>query len=460
LSAVRGYGIGPGDRVWQHASLSFDASAEEIFPCLAAGATLVLPAGAVAGGAGELLGRLRRKRITVLDLPTAYWHELVADAAAGGAILPRSLRLLILGGEAASGERLRTWRRLAAAQGRAIRVVNSYGPTEATIVTTRRALGEEADAGDPPIGRPIANAAVHLLDARLRPVAIGVAGELCVAGAGVARGYLGRPRRTAEAFVPDPFAAASGRRLYRTGDLARRLADGTLSYLRRADEQVKIRGCRVEPGEVEAALRRHPDVRAAAVVAGHGAGGRRLVAYVVGRPWTGSDPVAAGPLREFLRERMPEFMVPAVFVPLESLPLTPAGKVDRRALPAPDGARPVTETPFVAPCDDLEQTVAAVWRGALGLAEIGAGDNFFDLGGHSLLLIQVRGELRRRLGREVPIVELFRYPTVAALAGYLGQPRAAAPAAPGRLRHSAASRLLAARRAHRAAPRQDQGSRG
>jgi pristinamycin I synthase-3/4 len=421
-------GIGPGDRVLQFASFSFDTSAEEVFPCLASGATLVLrPEGMTASIAG-FLAELDRLRITVLDLPTAYWHELVAALDAEKLALPVCLRRVILGGEKASADRVAAWRRHA---GPGVTLLNTYGPTEATIVSTWHEVTESLP--EIPIGQAIPGAEAWVLDRRLELVPVGLPGELCVGGAGLARGYLGRPEITAERFVPHPWAARPGERLYRTGDLVRRLADGNLQFLGRTDQQIKLRGFRIEPGEIEAALRRHPAVRDA-VVALHQdrQGGRRLVAYTVreeGRTASGTE------LRSFLKEGLPDHMVPALFADLPALPMTPSGKVDRRALPAPEEDRPDLATAYVPPRNDLERKLVEIWRQVLPVARVGVHDSFFELGGDSLLLLQVHRRLAEAVGRpaaELSVIDLFQFPTVAALAKHLGEkiearPRPAAP---------------------------------
>jgi aryl carrier-like protein len=240
---------------------------------------------------------------------------------------------------------------------------------------------------------------------------------LVIGGSGVARGYLGRPELTAERFVPDPFAAAPGSRLYRTGDLARFLADGTLEFHGRIDQQVKIRGHRIEPGEVEAALRAHPAIRECAVVARRDAEETRLVAYLV--PADGTGALSVGDLRSFLLGRLPEALIPSAFVPLERLPLTPNGKLDRRALPAPDAGKLGTGAAWVAPRSGLERTIAAIWREVLHVERVGVQDNFFELGGTSLGVAQVHSRLREALGGDLLLVDLFRHPTVGSLAHHL-----------------------------------------
>jgi acyl carrier protein len=299
-------------------------------------------------------------------------------------------------------------------------LLNMYGPTETTIwsaVYPVPAVPPPTVGGTVPIGRPIANTAIHVADSQLRPVPPGSLGELVIGGAGVARGYLGRPELTAERFVPDPFALTPGARLYRTGDLARFRADGTLEFHGRIDQQVKIRGHRIEPGEVETALRAHPGVRESAVVARRGGDGEtRLVAYLV--PAEGAL-LAAGDLRSFLLGRLPEPLVPSAFVPLERLPLTPNGKLDRRALPAPDAGRLAKGAAWVAPRSGLERTIAGIWQEVLHVERVGIQDNFFELGGTSLGVAQVHSRLREALGSDLSLVDLFRHPTVGALARHL-----------------------------------------
>jgi acyl-coenzyme A synthetase/AMP-(fatty) acid ligase len=272
------------------------------------------------------LREIARLGLTVLDLPTAFWHEMVGRMEGEGLELPRGVRLVILGGEEAQADRVAAWR---ARVGSGVRLVNSYGPTETTVVATRRELSSLAPGASVPIGRPIPGARAYVLDDFGALVPPGVRGELWIGGLGVARGYLGRPDLTAERFVPDPFAGVPGARLYRTGDLAVLRPDGDLVFAGRADRQIKIRGYRVELGEIEAVLRSHPMVREALVVVREEeVGDRSLVACVVATAGEG----ASAPWREWMSERLPGFMVPAAFVMLESLPLTPSGKVDRRAL--------------------------------------------------------------------------------------------------------------------------------
>ncbi|HKV11335.1 MAG TPA: amino acid adenylation domain-containing protein, partial [Thermoanaerobaculia bacterium] len=413
-SAARELGIGPEDRVLQFASISFDASAEEIYPCLARGGTLVLRTEAMLGSIPEFLETCGRWGVSVLDLPTAFWHEVVTGLATGAAGLPPTVRLVILGGEQALAEKVASWRRAVAG----VRLVNTYGPTEATIVATAADLSALPDGAPVPIGRPVPGSRAYVLDRRLEPVPAGVPGELCLGG-GLARGYLHRPDLTAERFVPDPWSGRPGERLYRTGDLARWGVAGELEFLGRVDHQVKVRGFRIELGEIEAALGRHPRVRESVVVLRE----ERLVAYAV----PVAEPVAAGELRSHLRERLPEYMVPSTFVSLPALPLSPNGKVDRRQLPAPEGAwEPGRE--YVPPRTPTEEVLAGILEEVLRVSRVGARDNFFDLGGHSLLATQVISRARRSLGVEVPLKALFEKPTVAGLAEAVERARSSGPA--------------------------------
>jgi len=394
------HGITPADCLSQVASPAFDASVWEIWAALAAGAALHVPDEATRLSPSRLLEWLAESGVTSAFLPTPVAEAVLAEG------WPAGLRSLLTG-----GDRLR---RGAPAEGR---LLNHYGPTESTVVGTWCPVEpREGLAGGPPIGRPIANLRAYLLGPWGWPVPAGVAGEICLAGAGLARGYLGRPELTAEAFVPDPWAGHPGERLYRTGDLARCLPDGRIEFLGRRDRQVKVRGVRIEPGEIEGVLARHAAVREALVVQG-GDGG--LVAYAVIRPEARASEadISEAALRAFLREHLPELMVPGALVLLDRLPLTPNGKVDLRALPSPSGSRPPVEQ--TAPRNGLERTIAAVWQEVLGVPAVGVDQSFFDLGGHSMLVLQVHKRLEQELESRLAITDLFRYPTIAALAGHL-----------------------------------------
>jgi len=413
------YRLTSADRVLQFAAVGFDVSIEEVVPTLLAGARLALRSDAMLASVAAFLGACRELELTVISLPTAFWHELCRELRAE-AVLPPTLRMLIISGEQALPERLADWRRHASARPA---LLNTYGLTEATILSTAGDLtvaggaAAAAPAAMVPIGRAIAGAEAILLDSAGEPLPPGPRGEIYIGGDLLARGYLGRPDTTAERFLPHPFAAAPGARLYRTGDLARLLASGELQFLGRGDQQVKVRGHRIELGEIEAVLTSHPGVAAAAVAAPREPSGqRRLVAYVVA-----GAPVAptAGELRAFLRERLPEPLVPASLVFLPALPLSAHGKLDRAALPPPPAPRPGAPAPLAEPRDEVERRLAAIWREALGLDTVSVHDNFFDLGGHSLLMIRVNERLHQSFGRSLPLLELFQHPTIDALARHL-----------------------------------------
>ncbi|HEU4404960.1 MAG TPA: amino acid adenylation domain-containing protein, partial [Polyangiaceae bacterium] len=402
-TAISLYELAPSDRVLQFASLSFDASVEEIFPCLAAGAALVLRSEAMIESPASFLAACREWGVTVLDLPTMYWHRLVAGLV-DGLGLPEGVRLVIIGGEAALPERLNDWH---LSTGARARLVNTYGPTEATVVATSSELSRPESGRAVPIGRPLAGARAYVLDASLRPVPQGVVGDVYLGGEGLARGYWSRPGQTAERFLPDPFAESAGARLYRTGDRARLRVDGQLEFVGRADHQVKLRGFRIEPGEIEARLAAQPGVREAVVVLREDPPrGPRLVAYVA----AGAG-VDAASLRRALKEQVPDYMLPSAFVVLAELPRTPHGKVDRRALPAPVEAGDEVATPRT----QIEATLATIWAELLGRNAVGVGENFFELGGDSILALQVVSRARAA-GLSLKPRQIFQHQTVAELA--------------------------------------------
>ncbi len=394
--------------------IDFGVDADSVMESLhRLGAVVAGGRGAVADG-HSLPELARDHRVSLFQCTPSLMKMLSLDPETVQAL--GSVRILMLGGEALPRPLVDELHAALPA-----RLVNMYGPTETTIWSTTAEVGRSDE--EVSIGRPIANTRVYVLDRRLQAVPVGVTGELFIGGAGLARGYLRRPALTAEKFLPDPFGRAPGGRLYRTGDLARFGSDGRLACLGRVDQQTKVRGFRIELGEIEAVLGRHPHVREAAVVARTDAGGDpRLVAYVVAKE---ERAPRGGELRDFLGERLPAFMVPGTFVALAALPLTPNGKLDRKALPVPTGARADLAASYVAPETDLEQTIAAIWRQVLGVDKVGIHDNFFDLGGHSLLMAQVQSQLKRRLHEDLPLVTMLEYPTVSALARHLSEPESA-----------------------------------
>ncbi len=409
-ASIADYALTAADRVLQFASPSFDISVEEIFCALAAGATLVVRPAALDIAGQDWLDWLATQRVTVADLPTAYWHEWVHDMRVRGANPPTSLRLVIVGGEKAQPAVYTEWLALA---GDRARWVNTYGPTEATVVATSyfpRAERAREDAIEMPIGRPVRNVRAYVLDRHLRPVPIGVVGDLYIGGSGVAKGYLGQPALTDARFLPSPFVA--GDRLYRTGDLARALPDGTLLFAGRADEQVKLRGYRVEPGEVERVLGQHPGIAECAVVARtDSSGAMSLAAYVV--PVHGAS-LAVAEIQAHLHERLPAYMVPAAVGVLHALPTSANGKIDLASLPMIEAEAHET----VAPRNRTEEMLAGIWKEVLG-HEVGVHDNFFEAAGHSLLAVRMFALLEREIQRRFPLATIVASPTIAELGGLI-----------------------------------------
>ncbi|MDY6838555.1 MAG: amino acid adenylation domain-containing protein [Thermodesulfobacteriota bacterium] len=422
---VQNSALPEGARTLQFAPLSFDVSFQEIFSTLCSGGALVLISEESRRDPMELLGCVTAKSIERLFLPFVALQQLV-EGADGRGTVPAGLREIIT-----AGEPLQITRQVASFFSRltGCALYNQYGPTESHVVT---AFALKGPPGDwplfPPMGRPIANTQIYLLDKDLQPVPPGVPGELYIAGVGLARGYLHRPELTATAFIPNPFGNDPGSRLYNTGDLARYLPDGNMEFLGRIDSQVKIRGFRVELGEIEAALREHPDLRDAVVVARQdGSADRYLAAYVV--PVEILAPTISG-LRSFLQERLPDYMIPSAWVMLERLPLTPSGKVNRLTLPAPVWKGPEMEDPFVAPKDPLELQLTQLFEDLLGVQGIGVKSDFFELGGHSLLAVRMFTQIEKAFGKRLPLATLFQAPTVERLAEILRQQGWSAPWSP------------------------------
>ena len=509
------YEIEKCDRILQFSSISFDVSAEEIYTSLTSGATLVLRTDSMLDSIEGFLQKCKNWEITVMALPTAYWHELTAFLTQETVLLPPLLRLIIIGGERALPERLKTWLECVEQQ---VRLVNNYGPTETTVGATICELSSaHTTLKELPIGRPLGNVQTYILDGNRQPVPIGVPGELHIGGAGLARGYLNRPELTDERFIRNPFSDFPTSRLYKTGDLARYLNDGNIEYLGRIDDQVKIRGFRIELGEIEAVLAKHPNVRSVTVIDREDTpGNKRLVAYLVsnlipervpyhsecqlelngnaitihtqdistggvglvGVPaiergknvrvhmqlpgessphWLSGTVVWSRPpqagirfyltpseqaqieqsvdyqldtqdlwktlqrtvtrnLRHYLKQKLPDYMIPSAFVLMKALPLTPNGKIDRRALPAPDNFHNEQEDKFVAPGTPTEAKLAAIWVQVLGLEKVSINDNFFELGGHSLQAVSLVSKLSVEMNLKVSVKLLFEHPTIAKLA--------------------------------------------
>ncbi|MEM8531176.1 MAG: amino acid adenylation domain-containing protein [Chloroflexota bacterium] len=416
-AASTAYHLRPTERILQFASVSFDVSAEEIYGALLNGATLAIRPETMLDSLTTFLAVCKDWNLQVLNLPTAYWHELALALHQHEVTLPACIRLVIIGSERALPERFVMWQQ---AVGAAVQLINAYGPTETTIGATMYRAPEGASANiqtipsQVPIGRPFHNYRVYLLDSYYQPVPVGAAGELYIGGLGVIRGYLNRAALTAERFVPDPFSTDQGRRLYRTGDLARYLPDGTIEFLGRADHQVKIRGFRIETDEIASVIMQHPTVQTALVIAHEYApGDTRLIAYPVLHPSESQTTGTTALLREWVAQHVPEYMVPTAFVELETFPMTPNGKIDLKALPMPDWSQRTTEVDYVAPRTPVEALLVAIWQQLLGITEIGIYDNFFALGGHSLLATQVMSRVRTTFDVELPVRTLFETPTVA-----------------------------------------------
>jgi len=409
------YGLRASDRLLQFSSISFDIAFEEIFPTWSVGATLVLRSSNFSLAGSDFLRFARQQRLTVLTVATAYWHELVHELSESGADPPESLRLLIVGGEKAQIQALEAWRRIV---GNRVRWINTYGPTETSVIASSYEPPSSGTLPSPlPIGRPIGNVKIHILDRNLQPVPVGIPGEVHIGGPGVARGYLNHPELTAEKFVRDPFSLQPDARLYKTGDLARYLDDGEIEFVGRRDFQIKIRGFRVELGEIEAALAKHAAVREALVLAREeGLNHKRLVGYVI--PAAGARPDAAE-LRKFLKRQLPEYMVPPDFVLLDEFPLTPNGKVDRKALPAPQPSADAED--HIAASNPVEARLVAMWEEILARKPISVRDNFFDLGGHSLLAVRLMRRIEQSFKRKLPLTTLFEAPTIEQFAALLLQ---------------------------------------
>jgi amino acid adenylation domain-containing protein len=411
------YQLSPSDRVLQFAPPTFDVFIEEIFPTWLSGGTVILRTFDAVSSVAGFLDFIARERISVLNLPTAYWHELVTWLSKTP--LPPSVRLVIIGGERASNEAYRLWKQFVAPS---VKLINAYGPTETTITATLyHAKGGEDSL---PIGKPIANMHAIILDDARKPVSAGTVGELFLGGVGLARGYLNSPERTAQRFIQNPFPREiASERLYRTGDLVRCRPDGNLEFVGRVDNQVKVRGFRVEPEEVTAALRSCPDVKEGVVVAREAAPRQKqLVAYFIPERSRGPN---VNDVVQFLKDKLPSYLLPTKFVKVPSLPLTPSGKIDVRALPQPEILK--AESPSATPLHALsqEESLARIWREVLRINSVEKDDNFFELGGDSLQAIQIISRVRDELGVELLLSQFFQHPTICGLQSCLDKKTAA-----------------------------------
>jgi len=416
LAKVRTLGLDDRDAIAQTASQCFDISVWQFLAALLVGGRVDVFDDEVAHDPASLLDQIGLRKVTILEVVPSLMRMMLTEAdrrLADNNSKPElsSLRWMIPTGEALPPGLCHHWFRLYPE----IPLLNAYGPTECSDDVTHCPVDEvlSESAARTPIGRPIANTQIYVLDGDLRPQPMGVVGELYVGGECVGRGYLNEAGKTSEYFIPDAFARVAGTRLYKSGDLARYLPDGNLEYLARIDHQVKIRGFRIEPGEIEAAIRRHPSVAEVVVVAREDTPGeKRLVAYLVARPET---TLSISDLRDFLRRELPEYMAPAAYVALDALPLTENGKLDRQALPAPEGASSELERGYLAPRTLVEQRLAEIWSQVLGVDQVGVHSDFFDLGGHSLLATQVMSRARSSFQVELPLRVLFEHPTISEL---------------------------------------------
>lgn len=418
LAIIKAYNLTEQDRVLQFATFTFDVAAEEIFPTLLSGATLILRPQIFFPTFRDFTQFIQQKQLTIINLPATYWHEWVLDLFHSNIPLAKSLRLVITGSEEVLSERLTLWQKIVANHQRDDLIwLNAYGPTEATITTTLfnpKFKDQKTQIHSVSIGKPIDNTQVYICDRHLQQLPIGIPGELLIGGLGLAQGYLNRENLTTEKFITHAFNGSQTLRLYKTGDLARYQPDGNIEFLGRIDHQVKIRGFRIEIGEIEAVLAEYPGLQTHAVMVREDEPNQKqLVAYIVPE----SPPIEIQKLREFLKKKLPNYMIPSFFVELQELPLTRSGKIDRQALPIP--IKNHENQTLILPRTPMEKIVTDIWQEVLGLKTIHIFDNFFDRGGHSLKAAQVIAQLREKLFIDIPLNYLFAEPTIAGLAAHL-----------------------------------------
>ncbi len=396
------------DRVLQFSSISFDTALEEIFPTLISGAELVLRDDFMIGSISTFIDEIKKLGITILDLPTAFWNQLVQDIDQNKLEFSELIKLVIIGGEKVNRSEIKIWQKILSQ----VRLLNTYGPTEATIVSTDWELTNLEIKNNVPIGKPISNVKTYVLDEHGELLPNGIPGELCIGGVGVARGYLDNAKLTAEKFIPNPYGKTGGERLYRTGDLVRYLPDGDIEYISRIDNQVKLRGFRIELGEIEEVLNKYGGIKQAVVIIREDkSNNKKLVAYFV----SGKSEIKNEELEKYLSEKLPEYMVPSFFVKLDKIPLTPNSKIDRKALPLPTKSDVVSLEEFIAPGTEKEKLLAEVWQDVLGINEVGINDNFFKLGGDSIVAIQMIAKAKQK-GLQINPVQIFQNQTLQKLA--------------------------------------------
>lgn len=419
-SMIALYKLTVGHRQLQFVSPGFDVLGEELFPPLCSGATIVLSNNPTMQSTLDLLNTCTRLGVSKMNAPASYWHQIVDDITAGNINVPETLTIFVTGAESPSYAKLLQWMKQVT---HPLQFFNVYGPTEATILATSYEIPCPSDffssQAKISIGRPLCNTQIYILDTYLRPVPIGVSGELYIGGVGIARGYLHHPDLTAEQFIPDPFHTETGARLYKTGDIARYLPDSNIEFLGRKDQQVKVRGFRIELEEIAMTLRQHPAIQEVVIQLQEEPPEKKLlVAYVTTRH---GHALVAADLRRLLQSQIPGYMIPAAFVFLENFPLTPNGKVDKQALSRIDRTKQKSEREYAAPKREVESVIVAIWQDVLQREDVSIHDNFFDLGGHSLLLLRVHTLLQKNLKEEIPVIELFRQPSVGSLADYICQ---------------------------------------
>jgi acyl-coenzyme A synthetase/AMP-(fatty) acid ligase/acyl carrier protein len=415
----RALGITAEDVYMHTASIAFSSSVRQLMVPLAAGATIKIATSEQRKDPRALFAGIKKYDVTVVDTIPSYWRNCIHTLAGleqqtRQALLDNKLRLIVTTGEPLLSDIPPQW---TFGFQHGAQLINMYGQTETsgTVAVYPIPAQQDERVKIVPLGRPIANTQIYLLDSHLQPVPIGVVGELHIGGAGPARGYLNARELTAEKFIRNPFSQEEGARLYKTGDLARYLQDGNIEFIGRSDYQVQIRGFRIELGEIEAVLSQHPSVLQTVVIAREDVrGDKRLVAYVV--PNQEPAPIISD-LRRFLKEKLPEYMIPSAFVLLSALPLTPTGKVNRNTLPAPDLAS--DQEAIVAPRDELEQKLSQIWEEVLQFKPIGIKDNFFDIGGHSLIAVHLFAQIEQKFGKKLPLATLFTSGTVETLAQML-----------------------------------------
>jgi aspartate racemase len=426
IAIAKQFDLKNSDCVLQFSSMSFDIIIEELFPALLSGARVVFRTEEMLSSTASFLQFVEREQVSILNFPTAFWHELVNGMSLLKQPMPTSVRLVVVGGEKASRSAYSTWLQLV---GEYPHWLNTYGPTETTVTATvydpLAAPETDHTRTNIPIGHPIANVQTYILDQQLQPVPIGIPGELYIGGTGLGRGYLNRPDLTSEKFIPNPFSDEPNARLYKTGDTVRYLPDGNIEFIGRIDFQVKIRGFRIELMEIERVVEQHPAVQQAVVIAREDVpGDKRIVAYLVLKP---EQTFTSSELRRFVKEKLPDYMVPSAVVQMDTLPLTPNDKVDRRALPAPDLTRQEPSETFVAPRDELEVQLTKIWEQVLGIQPIGIQDNIFELGVHSLMAARLANQIEKAFNKNLPLTTIFQAPSIEQLAHILRQEAWSAP---------------------------------